>query len=60
MTKLTAKTGYKFARADKTAVYDTIMYLSDIDSKDNYIELTDEEAKALKEELEEKAMPNLR
>lgn len=60
MTKLEAKTGYKFVRADKSAVYDTIIYLSDIDSVDNYIEVTDEEAEALKESLEAKAMERLK
>lgn len=55
MTKLEAKKGYVFALKDKTAVYDSILYLSDIDTKDRYIEVTEEEGKELKEELEKEA-----
>lgn len=52
MTKLEAKEGYVFALKDKSAVYDNILYLSDLDSKDRYIEVTEEEGKSIKEELE--------
>jgi hypothetical protein len=59
MKKLTAKEGYVFALKDRTAVYDNLIYLSDIDSEDRYIELTKEEGEKLKKELEEKyAVPN--
>ena len=59
MKKLTAKEGYVFALKDRTAVYDNIIYLSDIDSEDRYIELTKDEGDKLKKELEEKyAVPN--
>lgn len=54
MTILKADEGKKFIRADKSAVYDDIIYLSDIDSKDNYIQVSDEEAEALRKELEER------
>lgn len=56
MTKLTAKEGYVFALKDKTAVYDNVVYLSDIDTADRYIQLTAEDGKALKEKLEKEAM----
>lgn len=56
MKKLTADEGNVFALKDRTAVYDNILYLSDIDSADRYIQLTEDEGKALKEELEKKAM----
>lgn len=59
MTKLTAKEGYVFALKDKTAVYDSIIYLSDIDSKDRYIEVTKDEGESLKKQLEAQyAFPN--
>ena len=59
MKKLIAKEGYVFALKDRTAVYDTLLYLSDIDSEDRYIELTKDEGKALKKEIEAKyAVPN--
>ena len=52
MTKLTADEGYVFALKDRSAVYDNILYLSDIDSKDRYIQVTEEEGKVIKEESE--------
>ena len=52
MTKLEAKNGYVFALKDKSAVYDNILYLSDIDRKDRYIQVTEEEGKAIREEME--------
>lgn len=52
MTKLEAKEGHVFALKDRSAVYDSIIYLSDIDSKDRYVEVTEEEAEAIKAELE--------
>lgn len=59
MKKLTAKEGYVFALKDRTAVYDTLLYLSDIDNEDRYIELTKDEGEKLKKELEAKyAVPN--
>ena len=59
MKKLIAKEGYVFALKDRTAVYDNIIYLSDIDSEDRYIELTKDEGEKLKKELEAKyAVPN--
>lgn len=52
MTKLTAKEGYVFVLKDKSAVYDNVVYLSDIDSKDRYIEVTKEEGEEMKKKLE--------
>lgn len=56
MKKLTAYEGYVFKLKDNTAVYGSILYLSDIDSEDRYEEVTEDEGKKLKEELEKKAM----
>lgn len=59
MKKLIAKEGYVFALKDRSAVYDNLIYLSDIDSEDRYIELTKEEGENLKKEIEAKyAVPN--
>lgn len=52
MTKLEAKEGLKFALKDRSAVYDNIIYLSDIDDPARYVEVTEEEAEAIKAELE--------
>lgn len=60
MTILKAEEGKKFIRADKSAVYDTIIYLSDIDSKDNYIQVSDEEAVQLQASLDLKAQEGLK
>lgn len=54
MTKLTANDGFVFALKDKSAVYDNIIYLSDIDSADRYIQLPINEATKLKEDLASK------
>lgn len=56
MTKLTADEGKVFALKDKSAVYDNVLYLSDIDSSERYIQLTEEEGKALRGRLEKEAM----
>lgn len=53
MKHLISRAGYVFARKDKTAVYGHNMYLSDLDSPINYIELSEEEGKALQKELDE-------
>ena len=59
MKKLTAKEGYVFALKDRSAVYGNLIYLSDIDTKDRYIELTKEDGEKLKKELEARyAIPN--
>lgn len=60
MTHLTSKKGHVFARADRTAVYGHNLYLSDIDSTSNYVELTEEEGKELRAKLDEEAMKALR
>lgn len=52
MTELKANDGYVFALKDRTAVYDDIIYLSDIDSKDRYIQVTKDEAEEIKAEIE--------
>lgn len=54
MTKLEANDGYVFALKDKTAVYDNIIYLSDIDSKDRYIQVTKDEAEKIRAENEKR------
>lgn len=54
MIKLKSRDGYVFALKDKTAVYDSILYLSSIDSADRYIEITIGEANKLKKELANK------
>lgn len=56
MTKLTAHEGYVFALKDRSAVYDNILYLSNIDSADRYIEITIDEAKELKTQLQNRIM----
>lgn len=59
MKKLIAKEGCVFALKDRSAVYDNLIYLSDIDSEDRYIEVTKDEGEALKKEIEAKyAVPN--
>lgn len=52
MTILKAKEGYRIVRKDHSAVYDSVIYLADIDSKDNYEEMKDEDAESLKESIE--------
>lgn len=56
--EIKAKKGYVFAKADKSAVYDNIIYLGIYDSEDNYIQLSKKEAEALKKELENETLPN--
>ena len=59
MKKLTAKEGYVFTLKDRSAVYGNLLYLSDIDNENRYIELTKEEGEKLKKELEMKyVIPN--
>ena len=48
-----AKEGYVFALKDKSEIYDTVIYLGKYDSADNYIEVTKEEATAIKQQIEE-------
>lgn len=52
MTKLEAKEGQVFALKDRSAVYDNIIYLSDIDDPARYIQVTEAEGEALKAELQ--------
>lgn len=59
MTHLKAKKGYRFAKADKTAVYGENLYLSSIDAEGNYVQLPNAEAEELKKELEAKALEGL-
>ena len=54
--ELNAKEGYVFAKADKSAVYGSIMYLGINDKADNYIQITEAEAKKINEQLEANAM----
>lgn len=54
MTKLTAKDGNVIALKDHTAVYDNIVYLSDIDSPERYEEIPKEEGEKIKKQLEAK------
>lgn len=60
MTHLTSEKGYVFAKADKTAVYGHNLYLSSIDSKDNYVQISEKEAEKLKKKLEEEALKGLK
>jgi hypothetical protein len=50
---LTPRVGYRLANKERTQVYDTVVYLGKLDSMDNYVELTQEEAEQLRKELEE-------
>lgn len=59
MTKIQSKDGFVFALKDRTAVYDNVIYLSDIDSRERYIEIPVDEAKALKEEIDKRALEEL-
>lgn len=47
MTHLTAKTGYVFCSKDKSKVYTNSIYISDIDSANNYIQITTDEANTI-------------
>lgn len=59
MAKIQSKDGFVFALKDRTAVYDNVIYLSDIDSRERYIEISVDEAKALKEEIDKRALEEL-
>lgn len=51
--KIESQNGYVFALKDKTAVYENVVYLGIYDSADNYIQVTLEEAEAIKAKLQE-------
>lgn len=53
LNKIESKEGYVFIKKDKSAVYDTIIYLGIYDSADNYIEVTINEAKEIEKQIEE-------
>ena len=53
LNKIESKEGYVFALKDKSAVYDTVIYLGKYDSADNYIEVTKEEAIQIRKQIEE-------
>ena len=53
LNKIESKEGYVFALKDKSAVYDTVIYLGKYDSADNYIEVTKEEAIQIRQQIEE-------
>lgn len=50
---LTPRVGYRLANKERTQVYDSVVYLGKLDTMDNYVELTQEEAEQLRKELEE-------
>lgn len=52
MTHMIPEAGKRYARKDMKAVYEGELWLSDLDSPDNYILLSEEEASKLKEGLE--------
>lgn len=52
---LTPNIGCRIVNKDKTQVYDSVLYLGNLDSIDNYIEMSIEEAEQLSKELEGKA-----
>lgn len=49
---LTPNVGCRIVNKEKTQVYDNVLYLGKLDSIDNYIEMTNEEAENLIKELE--------
>lgn len=49
---LTPKYGHRLANKERTQVYDSVIYLGKLDTMDNYVELTQEEAEQLIKELE--------
>ena len=53
LNKIESKEGYVFSKRDKSAVYDTVIYLGKYDSADNYIEVTKEEAIQIRQQIEE-------
>lgn len=50
--KYVADIGFVFAKADLTEVYDNVLYLGKYDDPKNYVQITVEEAKEIKEKLE--------
>lgn len=50
--KFVADKGFVFAKADLSEVYDNVLYLGKYDDPQNYVQITVEEAKELKEKLE--------
>jgi hypothetical protein len=59
INEIKSKEGYVFALKDKSEVYDNIIVLGKYDSEDNYIQVTIEEAKILKLEIERKLNEDL-
>ena len=53
LNKIESKEGYVFSKRDKSEVYDTVIYLGKYDSADNYIQITKEEAKQIRQQIEE-------
>ena len=53
---LTPNVGYRIVNKEKTQVYDTVVYLSKLDSIDNYITMPNEEAEQLIKDLETKEL----
>lgn len=56
MDKIVAKEGYVLALKDKSAVYEKVIYLGIYDNKDNYIEITEQEAKEIKDKLQKEML----
>ena len=50
---LMPRVDYRLANKEKTQIYDSVVYLGKLDTMDNYVELTQEEAEQLIKELEE-------
>ena len=53
---LTPNAGYRVVNKEKTQVYDSVVYLSKLDSIDNYITMTNEAAEQLIKDLETKEL----
>lgn len=53
---LTPNAGYRIVNKEKTQVYDSVVYLGKLDTMDNYVELTQEEAEQLIKKLEVKEL----
>ena len=53
---LTPNASYRIVNKEKTQVYDSVVYLSKLDSIDNYITMTNEEAEQLIKDLEAKEL----
>ena len=54
--KFVADKGFVFAKADLSEVYDNVLYLGKYDVPQNYVQITVEEAKELKEKLEKQEL----